>query len=410
MEIGPILRALVYNKTRFGLVALEVALTLAVVVNCVHMMSGLYGEMSRPTGLDEDVLFEISISSYDKAFEDDPDYAAAQWQADLDLLRSLPGAVEVAKMGYIPLDGESRSRSLRPDGALDEGTSTLLYPVDKGIVAAYGVEIVAGRDFEDDDYLADQGQNEYDANVLVTQAAADHYFPDGDALGSRLGSSGEGGATFTIVGVIDELNNPIPGRDDPERALLLPTNLCKKRFCHLLLRSTPEAAAALPALIKEELLARNSGRRIFAESMTELRRSMFSFSYLLIQALVGVMGLLVFVTTLGIVGVTSFSVTQRTRQIGTRRALGARRQDILRYFLAENFLVTSVGLALGAVLSYVLSYGLGNLLSDSAGSTRLEWPLLAMGMVLLWLVGLGATLVPALRGTQVPPVVATRCV
>lgn len=406
MEIGPIFRALRYNKTRFVLISLEVALTLAVVVNCVSMMVETYREMSRPTGLPEDVLFEVDVRSFDPAFEE-KEYAAGEWDADLELLRSLAGVERAAKAGYILLDGNLSTRDLIPRGSEMEEAVTLFYTVGEGALEAYGAEIVAGRDFVAEDFLADQGQNQYDANLILSQAMADYLFPDGNALGQVLGGNDEGEPSYTVVGIVGELTNPYPGVDEfSRRAALIPARLCRGHYCRFLVRTTPEAAAGLAPLVEEELLARRGGRRIVIHSLTELRAWLYTDSRFLIQALVGVMGLLLFVTTLGMVGVTSFSVTQRTRQIGTRRALGARRGDVLRYFLTENLLVTSAGLALGSVLAYLLSY----FLMQHAQTARLEWPLLVTGMGLLYLVGLGATLVPALRGARVPPVVATRCV
>ncbi|PYQ51517.1 MAG: cell division protein FtsX, partial [Acidobacteria bacterium] len=114
--------------------------------------------------------------------------------------------------------------------------------------------------------------------------------------------------------------------------------------------------------------------------------------------------LLVLVTSLGIVGLTSFSVAERTRQIGTRRALGARKADILRQFLLENWLITTMGLTLGVGLAYGLNIGLVNV----ASGAKLSGALLVSGVVLLWAAGLLATLAPALRAARISPAIATR--
>ena len=116
--------------------------------------------------------------------------------------------------------------------------------------------------------------------------------------------------------------------------------------------------------------------------------------------------LLIFVTSLGIVGLTSFSVAERTRQIGTRRALGAQRKDILRYFLLENWIVTTMGLTLGILLAYGLNVALVSRVGASssmpcrAGRRRRGVPLARPVC--------SATYFPALRGARVAPAVATR--
>jgi putative ABC transport system permease protein len=126
----------------------------------------------------------------------------------------------------------------------------------------------------------------------------------------------------------------------------------------------------------------------------------------MIKMLSAVSALLLVITSLGIVGLTAFSVTQRTRQIGTRRALGATKGDIVRYFLVENWIITGIGLVLGTGLTY----GLNVALTHIAEAPKLDLALLAGGMLLLWATGIVAALVPALRATNVAPEIATRTV
>ena len=114
---------------------------------------------------------------------------------------------------------------------------------------------------------------------------------------------------------------------------------------------------------------------------------------------------LVLVTTcLGISGLVMFNVSTRTRQIGTRRALGARRRDILRYFMIENGLLTTAGLLLGCVLAL----GLGSWLTQEYGVPKLNPCYLLASVPILWMVGQLAAWIPARRATLVEPSVATR--
>jgi putative ABC transport system permease protein len=112
------------------------------------------------------------------------------------------------------------------------------------------------------------------------------------------------------------------------------------------------------------------------------------------------------VVLLGHLGMSSFLVAERTKQIGTRRALGATRRAIIRHFLLENWLVTSMGLILGLPLTY----GLNVLTRRAQPDLVLDWQALALGVALLWLAGLTAALVPALRASTIPPTVATRTI
>ena len=119
-----------------------------------------------------------------------------------------------------------------------------------------------------------------------------------------------------------------------------------------------------------------------------------------------VISLLIGLTALVIVGLTSFHVTQRTKQIGTRRALGARRIDIIRQFMLENWMITTAGAALGAILTVFVAYWL----EVSFEVQRLDWRYLPVGIASLWVLSALAAFEPARRAASVPPAVATRSV
>jgi putative ABC transport system permease protein len=122
--------------------------------------------------------------------------------------------------------------------------------------------------------------------------------------------------------------------------------------------------------------------------------------------LVGVILALLLVTGLGIAGLASFWVGQRRRTIGVRRALGATRRNILNYFQTENFMLATIGIALGMVLAY----GINLFLMRHYELPSLPAIYFPIGAVALWLIGQLAVLGPALRAAAVPPVVATKSV
>jgi putative ABC transport system permease protein len=120
----------------------------------------------------------------------------------------------------------------------------------------------------------------------------------------------------------------------------------------------------------------------------------------------GVSIALLAVTGFGLVGLASFWVQQRTRQIGVRRALGATRGDIVRYFQLENFLLTTAGIALGMAVAYAINLWLMHRYQVA----RLPPGFLPVGASLLWLLGQVAVLGPALRAAMIPPSIATHSV
>jgi putative ABC transport system permease protein len=171
-------------------------------------------------------------------------------------------------------------------------------------------------------------------------------------------------------------------------------------------RARPEQVRELIPVVESRLLKLHNGRNVQLRTLREVKERTFREEVAVMKMLGSVIFLLVFVTALGIVGITSFSVTERTHHIGTRRALGARRTDILRYFLTENWIVTTSGLLLGVALAYGLNFTLVAL----TDGVKLDWRLLAYGVLGTWFMGQVAALVPAWRGARISPAVATRSV
>jgi putative ABC transport system permease protein len=156
----------------------------------------------------------------------------------------------------------------------------------------------------------------------------------------------------------------------------------------------------------EEMLAQSSTERIIrsVRTMDDVRKMAYLGEAGMVSILKFIVGLLTVITGLGIVGLASFNVSRRTRQIGIRRALGATRVAIVRYFMVENFLVSTIGIAAGAVLAI----GLNMWMVESFALEPLSWYVIPAAMVILWIVGQVAVAGPARRAANVTPAIATR--
>ena len=157
-------------------------------------------------------------------------------------------------------------------------------------------------------------------------------------------------------------------------------------------------------------LKHNSPNRIVLDENTktveDLRLEYYRQDRSMVWLLIAVCVALLVVTALGIVGLASFWVQQRTKQIGVRRALGATRGQILRYFQMENFLLATIGIVFGMLMAF----GINQLLMGKYELPRLPAIYLPVGAVVLWLLGQLSVLGPARRAAAVPPAVATRSV
>lgn len=399
MPFGPIFRAMTRNRARFLLVVAEVALTLAIVANCVSLIRESSASLSRKSGFDDENLLAVRSRPFAEAFRE-ANHLNAAIAADVRTLRSIPGVAAASNTELRPWSGGGSSTAVMI-GETRYGTQ--IYPADLQVFETLGVRVVQGRSFTQEEYDTVSGGSA--AGMLpavISEGLADLIFPGGDAVGKVL-KNPDGSDAFRVAGVFDPFYNPY-GYPIGDYCLFYPSRTGSFRGSSYLVRTEPGRAQEMAAEIEQVLLKSNNGRNVEIQSVPEIRRQFDARDQAVVAALNAVMVLLVAVTILGIVGITSFSVAERQRQIGTRRALGATRGDILRHFLLENWMVTTFGAVLGLGLAYALNFGLVTMVQ---GAKIDPWILVA-GVGLLWVTGLGAALGPALRAARVPPAIATR--
>ena len=174
-----------------------------------------------------------------------------------------------------------------------------------------------------------------------------------------------------------------------------------------LVRSEPQAFTDLFTDLEERLATVNGERIIRTRSLMEIKAGGQFMNRFTVRILGAIGVLLLSVTALGVYGMTSFSVTERTRQIGTRRALGARKVHIVRFFMIENAIITLLSIGVGLILAFALNAAI---VSSASNATRLPLGLVLLGVGIVCGIGAVATLLPALRAASIPPVIATRSV
>lgn len=401
MEFGPIFRALLRNRARVVLIVAEVALTLAIVANCLSLILDTRADLALQSGFDDEHILQIQAVPFAEDLRPQ-EVLNRLVDEDLRTLRAVPGVRAASNTSFFPWARSGSATALRLPGTQGEPVGTQIYAADPATFDSLGIEIALGRTFTAEELAASDTAQPGDTQpVVISRKLADQLFPDGNAVGRQIAFSDES-QRLDVIGVIDRFYKPF--EDGGEKVAFIPSRVVSfDRGASYLVRTEGDPAALLPELEKA-LLKTEDGRFLRLRTVVEERDAYHSRDRLLVACLNGVMALLVCVTALGIVGLTSFSVAERRRQIGTRRALGATRGAIVRQFLVENWMVTTVGIVLGAGLAYGLNVGL---VTWVAGA-RLDAAVVAAGALGLWLIGLGAALGPALRGAQVPPAIATR--
>jgi putative ABC transport system permease protein len=412
MQLRLIISSLRHHRLTAFLLVMQVACTCAIVCNVVFMVVNRIERVTLPSGIAENQLSVIVSSDIRKRDND-----LAQTAMDLAALRAIPGLKAVAVMSdSLPLDRSDssswiciskaefdkalQSRRLGP-GCVEPS----IYNGGPGTLKTLGAQLTDGRDFLPDEYIKESNlAADVPPAMIITRSLAQRLYPGQNALGQSVYIYP--GTPVRIVGIIKNLLRPNlrqPGLN--YYSTLWPVQPASDVM--YVLRSAPQDRQQILKAALAVLDKLNPDRIIWQKrTYQQIRHDYFQRDITMIGLLLASVGGLLFVTALGIAGLASFWVQQRTHQIGIRRAIGATRGNILRYFQLENFLIVSTGIMLGLILAT----GLNLILMQHYSLPRLPWTYLPAGAIALWLVGQLAVLGPALRAAQVPPVVATRSV
>jgi len=407
MQLRPIVGALGRHKVATLLIVMQVALTLAVASNALFIVATRVVHLSRPTGTDEAHIFVIhnGWKMGQSSAQIDADI-----RADLDTLRHVAGVRDAFSSQGFPLEGYNVNIIARLKLEPDQKTRAQLatfFASDEHTIDTLGISLVAGRNFRPDEITAISPDDKMSSpGIIVTRSLADKLFPDGSALGKTIYLP-DGPAA--IIGILASLQGPLKHSSPLDGyTLLVPTHYLDPAGAVYLVRTDsittkPVIAATLKALRER------SGLRIIDPkegvfTMAQERERAYADDRSVAVLMSILSGLLLLATAGGIVGLSSFWVSQRRRQIGIRRSLGATTGDILGYFHTENFLIVSGGIVLGALLAFLANLGLMHVYE----LPRMPLYVPLLGALVLWLLGQLAVWGPAQYASKVPPVVAIR--
>ena len=392
-EIGPTLRAIQHKRAAFVTLVLEVACGLAVVVNVL-----LLGDWLR-RGTHDDLGLALDRTVLVTARAAGP-IAADQGALDVAALRALPEVSGAAQVGDLPL-----GRWRLPEQAFSKARKTpaVVWVLRGGAQVGAGLGLpITGRDLTE----ADLAEASSHPRALITWALARELFGDADPVGQRFATSHS--PEVEVVGVLPRYSAlpHLAPRADQVAILATGVGLSPAHFV-VSTRPGTSAGHGLAAVRRALSAGAAPGARLLEVRTLRQERELFTrtarggswvFAFIIVVVLK--------LALIGSLAMSSFLVSERTRQIGIRRALGARRVDIVRYFLVENWLVTSIGLLAGVALTVAVNYFVRTI----APEVVLQWRYVLYGALAFWITGLGAALGPALRAAQTSPSVASRTV
>lgn len=409
MEIRPILSSLLRNKTGALLIAAQVALSLAIVANALYIIQDRLALAARPSGVaEESNLFRFSVAQVSDPEGADAKIAIPLQERTTAILRALPGVRSVAITNQTPLSQSGWNMGLSLDTKqVETTTNSAMYFSPDSLVDTFGLKLVEGRDFtqQDVEVIDPQATQSLGRIGIITQALARKLFPTGSAVGKTI-YLGLGADAFPIqiVGVVERLQTPWANVGERGELSTILASRRVETYMNFAVRTETgqrdrvlkEAEAAMSRIPGQVVVNKNS--------MEDDRINLYRDDRAIAWMLIAVTVLLLLVTASGIVGMATLWVDQRRKQIGVRRALGARRLDILRYFIIENLVITSGGVVAGLLLAVALN----QLLVSQLELAKLPIGYLAVGSLALWLVGVLAVYGPAWRASSISPAIATR--
>jgi len=391
------------QRLRSVLVVGEVALTLTLLVGAGLLIQSFRRVLQVDPGFNARNLLTMQVS----VINPDGQQVANFFEQLQQKVRSLPGVKSVAVSNGLPF------RTANYPGFFIEGRTDpdnkgagLRYTVSPDYFQTMGIELIKGRLFTTED-TRDGPQV-----IVIDEALAQRHFPNEDPLGKRLKQSLPNSPSYEIVGIVRHVEHYRLDGQSPDAQFYTnfnqtPLQSLGRGVGRSLLVRTEVEPLSLASAVRAQVTALNKDQAVFnvrtleqsvLQSVATRRFSMLLLTVFAIVALA--------LASLGIYGLMSYAVAQRTREIGVRMALGASRRDVLKLVVRQGMKLTFIGLALGLVSSLALTRTMKNLLFNVSATDPATFAAIAL---LLIAVALLACFVPARRATKVDPLVALRC-
>ena len=383
------------NSARSVLIAAEIALSLVLLVGAGLMMKSFVRLTNVDPGFNPEHLLVFNIGLPAAA---EPARQSAFYQQVVDRLGALPGMLTAGAVSRLPLAGGNSSRSFNVAGS-DQSQNADIRVCTPDYFRTMGIPLIRGRNFSAHD------SRSAPAVAIINQATAANVFPRQDPIGKFIENFGPDRLRLQIVGVVGNVRHvALETAARPELYTPLAQSSWPSMFVAMRnatadpLTLIPAAQQAVWSIDRNVPLANpRTMQDVLAHSV--LRRR---FAMLLLSIFAGLATVL---AAIGLYGVISFSVAQRTKEIGIRMALGGQRGDMLRLVLRQSGTLVLIGLTIGVPVALAVTRLLGAMLYAVSAADLMTYLLV---VALLGAAALLASIVPAFRATKVDPMVALR--
>ncbi len=393
------------NRMRSVVVVGELAVAVVLLVIAGLLIQSLWRLQNVNSGLQPDNVLTYNIVLPETRYNSDKQ---SQFFIDLKTrLESSPGVQSASAIYPLPLSGDRFSISFQIEGrevARKDEPSGDFFTAGVGYFRTMGIPIVKGRDFDHRD------QHGSTPVIIITEEFARQYFPNEDPIGKRIhpgisSIEGEDSTMREIVGVVGDVRNRTLNTE-PRPAYYVPQTQVPFSQMVVVAKTTTEPHSLVSGMTKE-VAAMDPDLPLFGvQTMREYLSASVAtprFNTTLLSIFAGVALVL---TLVGLYGVMSYSVAQRTNELGIRLALGAQSRDVLLMIVKQGSLLILCGLGIGLLGAFAASRVVASLLFGVTAKDPFTFAAVA---VLLALVGLMACYIPARRATKVDPMNALRC-
>ncbi len=396
------------HRVRSVLVVAEVALALVLLIGAGLMIRSFIQLNEIDKGFNPTNLLTMSLSVATKP--DEANKVKDFFEQLHQNVSRLPGVESVTYSNGLPFLGAIETSFQvegRPPADNAQPNMTVEYFVHRDYFKTLGIKTLKGRTF------TEQDKRESPPVVVIDETLANQYFPGEDPVGKRLGFTGPNAPMFEIIGIVDHVKHyGIDGEVpvDPQFYLLfdqVPNQFVSDLTSRMALTArTSGDPMSLVSAIRGEVMAADKNQPVFAiqtmdrviEQSIAARR--FSMQLLIIFAVVALV-----LAAVGIYGVMSYSVTQRTHEIGIRMALGAERRDIIRLVVGQGLILTLAGVGIGVIAAFALTRVMSSLLFGVSVTDPVTFAALS---AVITIVAIAACYIPARRATKVDPMIALR--